>query len=118
MASILVVDDSPIVRTLVAMSLSEEGHEVVEAVDGQEFLDITAGQDFDAILLDILMPNKSGVLALREFRERGGSTPVLIISSKTEASLVDAFAGCETGGHLLKPLTPQVLVDSIDGLLE
>ena len=117
MARVIVVDDSPIVRTLVSASLSEEGHEVVEAEHGQEFLDITEEEDFDTVLLDIMMPVKNGVDALREFRERGDDTPVILITSKTEAALSDMFEGLHVSRHMVKPLTPALLADAIGALV-
>ena len=114
MARVIVVDDSPIVRTLVSASLSDEGHEVLEAEDGQVFLDMTENDSFDAILLDIMMPVKNGVDALREFRSRGDQTPVIVITSKSEATISDVFDGLEVAVHMVKPLSPESLVKSIN----
>ena len=116
MARVIVVDDSPIVRTLVSASLTEEGHEVLEAEDGQVFLDMTQHDTFDAILLDIMMPVKNGVDALREFRSRGDETPVIVITSKNEATLSDVFEGLQVSVYMVKPLSPESLVKSINSL--
>jgi len=118
MARVIVVDDSPIVRTLVSASLCEVGHEVFEAEHGQQFLDMTEDETFDAVLLDIMMPVMDGVNALREFRSRGHRTPVILITSKSEATITDAFEGLQVAVHMVKPLSPESLVKSIDLLCE
>ena len=65
-----------------------------------------------------MMPVKNGVDALREFRSRGDATPVVVITSKTEAALSDMFDGLQTAGHLVKPLTPTGLVQVVKDIIE
>jgi len=117
MARVIVVDDSPIVRTLVSATLGEEGHEVLEAEHGQEFLDMCEDDTVDAVLLDIMMPVKNGIDALKEFRDRGDQTPVVVITSKTEASLTDMLEGLEVADHLIKPLTPAGIVKTVESMV-
>ncbi|HEU4905117.1 MAG TPA: response regulator, partial [Solirubrobacterales bacterium] len=79
MARILLADDSETILLLLRTRLEMEGHEVVTAVDGQEVVDKigTALAPYDVLLLDAMMPRKSGIDALRELRESGIETPTL-----------------------------------------
>lgn len=118
MANIIVVDDSPIVRAVVVAALSEVGHDVVEAEDGAQFLELSLEEDFDVVLLDILMPVVNGVEALREFRARGGTTEVVLMTSRIEALVSDVFDEQELGGHLIKPLTSGDVNAAVDAVLD
>jgi DNA-binding response OmpR family regulator len=84
MARILVADDSETILLLLRTRLEMEGHEVETAVDGQEVVDaIAAAGPPDILLLDAMMPRKSGIDAVRELRAAGIETPVLIVSAHT-----------------------------------
>ncbi len=80
MASILVVDDDPGMRSLVAASLSMEGHQVVTAADGSSALRVVEQNPPMLILLDKAMPQLSGPEFARELRARGFDTPIIVIS--------------------------------------
>ena len=118
MASIIVVDDSPIVRAVVVATLSEVGHDVVEAENGEEFLELALGEHFDVALLDILMPVVNGVEALREFRARGGTTEVILMTSRMEALVSAVFDEQELGGHLIKPLSTAEVNAAVEAVLD
>jgi two-component system, OmpR family, response regulator MprA len=85
MARILVADDSETILLLMRTRLEMEGHEVETAADGQEVVDAVhaAPRPPDVLLLDAMMPRKSGMDALRELREAGVDTPALIVSAHT-----------------------------------
>jgi two-component system, OmpR family, response regulator MprA len=84
MARILVADDSETILLLLRTRLEMEGHEVETAADGQEVVDMVAAAGRpDILLLDAMMPRKSGIDALRELRATGVDTPVLIVSAHT-----------------------------------
>jgi DNA-binding response OmpR family regulator len=80
MAKILLVDDDPLVRTSLADVLSESGHQVAEAVDGDDGLSALARESFDLVVLDILMPGREGLETIREIRKQWTTLPVLAIS--------------------------------------
>lgn len=87
MARILVADDSETILLLVRTRLEMEGHEVQTAADGQEVIDAVQGAPGDPpdiLLLDAMMPRKSGIEALRELRAAGVETPALIVSAHTD----------------------------------
>jgi DNA-binding response OmpR family regulator len=106
MARILVADDSETILLLVRTRLEMEGHEVETAADGQEVVDAIehAGDNPpDILLLDAMMPRKSGVDALRELRAAGVETPALIVSAHTEGGNGDETA-LAISGYIGKPI--------------
>ncbi len=86
MARILLADDSETILLLLRTRLEMEGHEVIAATDGQEVVDAVAAAPNppDILLLDAMMPRKSGIDALRELRAAGIDTPALIVSAHTD----------------------------------
>jgi two-component system response regulator MprA len=106
MARILVADDSETILLLVRTRLEMEGHEVETAADGQEVVDAMgrAGNNPpDILLLDAMMPHKSGIDALRELRAAGFETPALIVSAHTEGGDGDD-AALAISGYIGKPI--------------
>jgi DNA-binding response OmpR family regulator len=84
MARVLVADDSETILLLLRTRLEMEGHEVETAVDGQEVVEkVDAANPPDILLLDAMMPRKSGIDALRELRAAEVETPALIVSAHT-----------------------------------
>ncbi|HEY8820697.1 MAG TPA: response regulator transcription factor [Dermatophilaceae bacterium] len=92
MASLLVVDDEPRIRTVLNRSLSAQGHTVHEASDGQAGLEQLAAHDVDLILLDLAMPRCGGFDVLNILKERESSPPVIVLTAAAETiSLVEAL---------------------------
>lgn len=92
MASLLVVDDEPRIRTLLSRSLSARGHTVHEASDGQAALDQLSSREVDLVLLDLTMPRRSGFEVLDVLTKRESSPPVIVLTAATEtASTVQAL---------------------------
>ena len=83
MARIVVVDDEPSIRRLVADLLTEEGHEVLETSNGRAAVDLVRESQPDLILMDIMMPVLNGVDATFEIRQLEGmaSVPVVLMSA-------------------------------------
>src|SRR6201999_2858478 len=93
MTTVLVADDSETILLLMRTRLELAGYEVETAADGQEVTDQVDPQDADGpdlLLLDAMMPRKSGIDALRELREAGLETPALIVSAHQDPSDGDA----------------------------
>lgn len=105
MARILVADDSETILLLLRTRLEMEGHEVETAADGQEVVDAVhrAVAPPDLLLLDAMMPRKSGIDALRQLRAEGVDLPVLIVSAHTDGNGLDD-AGLEVSGFVAKPI--------------
>ncbi|HEY5815681.1 MAG TPA: response regulator [Solirubrobacterales bacterium] len=107
MARILVGDDSETILLLLRTRLEMEGHEVETAADGQEVIDAVhrAVAPPDILLLDAMMPRKSGIDALRELRAEGIDVPVLIVSAHTVAGDENGErAELGIGGYVTKPI--------------
>ena len=106
MARILVADDSETILLLMRTRLEMEGHEVESAVDGQEVVDTvrSAATPPDLLLLDAMMPRKSGIDALRELRAASIDTPALIVSAHTDGGNGDDHAGLQIAGYITKPI--------------
>jgi OmpR-family two-component system manganese-sensing response regulator len=117
MTRVLVADDSETILLLMRTRLELAGYEVDTAIDGQEvterLVENDNGQLPDLLLLDSIMPRKSGIDALRELRAAGVDTPALIISAHQDATDANATTDLEVSGYLTKPIDFDRLLDSI-----
>ena len=108
MARILVADDSETILLLMQTRLEIAGHQVETAVDGQEVTERLDHADPhrlpDLLLLDAMMPRKSGIDALRELRAAGVDTPVLIVSAHQDEMDAGAATDVEVSGYITKPI--------------
>lgn len=115
MANILAVDDSASMRQMVAFTLKGAGHQVTEAVDGQEALKIAKGKRFDLVLSDVNMPNMDGIALTRELRSLPDFkfTPILMLT--TEGGMNKKQEGKAAGatGWIVKPFNPEQLLATI-----
>jgi DNA-binding response OmpR family regulator len=118
MARILVADDSETILLLMRTRLELAGHEVETAADGQEVTERlrAPGEPPELLLLDAMMPRKSGVDALRELRAAGIETPALIVSAHQDPSDADAPTDLEVSGYVNKPIDFDRLLASIAAL--
>ena len=120
MTRLLVADDSETVLLMLQRRLEMSGYEVETATDGREVVDAVAragseGQP-DLILLDAMMPNMSGMEALREMRESGVEVPVLIISAHLDAQAPGRMAAAGADGVVPKPFEWDELIARIEEL--
>jgi two-component system, OmpR family, alkaline phosphatase synthesis response regulator PhoP len=108
MARLLIADDSETILLLLKTRLEMEGHQVTTAEDGQEVMEAVhaapEGEGPDLLLLDAMMPRKSGIEALRELRAEGVDTPALIVSAHQDAGDADAPTELEVSGYITKPI--------------
>jgi OmpR-family two-component system manganese-sensing response regulator len=120
MAKLLIADDSETILLLLRTRLEMEGYEVETAQDGQEVMDAmhAAGLEGapDLLLLDAMMPRKSGIEALRELRAEGVDTPALIVSAHQDAGDADSPSELEVSGYVTKPIDFDRLFSSIRDL--
>lgn len=117
MARILVADDSETILLLMRTRLEMAGHAVVTAADGQEVVDAVANGGMpDLLLLDAMMPRKSGIDALRELRDGGHDVPVLIVSAHQNPGDADAPTDLAIDGYITKPIDFDLLLETIAGL--
>jgi two-component system, OmpR family, response regulator len=106
MARILVADDSETILLLLRTRLEMEGHEVETATDGEDVVSaVLRGHGaHDLLLLDAMMPRKSGIDALRELRESGIETPALIVSAHTDGGNGADHSGLAIAAYIPKPI--------------
>ena len=114
---VLVVEDDGAVRRAVERALTFEGYDVVTARDGAEALAIVLNDSIEAIVLDVMMPIVDGLEACRRIRARGDTTPILILTARTEIS--DRVAGLDAGAddYLVKPFALEELLARLRALL-
>lgn len=117
MVRVLVADDSETILLLMRTRLELAGYEVATAADGQEVTELIHGgepdQLPDLLLLDAMMPRKSGIDALRELRAAGVDTPALIVSAHQDATDANAPNDLEVSGYLTKPIDFDHLLASV-----
>jgi len=116
-ARILLVEDEPgLVMTLSDM-LMIEGYAVESATDGNTGLARASGEPFDLVILDVMLPGKSGLDVCRELRFRGKDVPILMLTAKSQ--LVDRVVGLKIGAddYLTKPFEAPELLARIEALL-
>lgn len=113
---VLVVDDEPTVREVVAGYLRRDGHEVSEADDGPTALELLDGEKFDLVVLDMMLPGVNGLDILRHIRGKG-DMPVIMLTARAEES--DRVAGLELGAddYVVKPFSPRELAARVNGVL-
>lgn len=116
-ARILLVEDEPgLVMTLTDL-LGAEGYDVESATDGPAGLSKALKGKFDLIVLDVMLPGKSGLEVCRELRQQGNDVAVLMLTAKTQ--LYDRVVGLKLGAddYLTKPFEPPELLARIEALL-
>lgn len=111
MKKVLVVDDSPVVRSFHMNILKMSGFSADGACDGVDALEQSLAKTYDMILCDINMPNMDGLTFIRHFREGGhDDTPIIILSTQEEE--IHRQQGYQAGAnlYLVKPVKPNNLI--------
>jgi two-component system response regulator MprA len=114
---VLVVDDEPQLRRALERALKLEGYEVALAADGAEGLAAISSGPYDAVVLDVLMPNRDGLSVCRELRERGDRTPVLMLTARD--AVQDRVDGLDAGAddYVVKPFALEELLARLRALM-
>ena len=114
--TVLVVDDEPMVRSLLVRLLRMEGYDVVEAGDGQAALDLVAGREPDLVLLDVMMPVRDGLDVLGDLRKKT-DVPVILVSALGQEA--DRVLGLKCGAddYVVKPFSAAELSARIESVL-
>jgi len=113
---VLIVDDNKSIRTTVADYLGTRGYDVLQAEDGIKGLDQGLSSNANVIILDVVMPGIDGVRLCKLLREKGVTTPIIMLTEK--AGIRDKEAGYEVGvdDYLAKPFSPRELELRIQAL--
>ena len=114
---LMIVDDDAEMRTLLAEYFRRLGFDVAEKESGQAALQSAAADRFDCFILDVAMPEMSGLDLLKKLRERGIVAPALFLTAHD--LLDDKVAGFEAGAddYLAKPFSPRELEKRVEALL-
>lgn len=117
---ILIVDDNSVTRDVLAQWLVRHGYDVDEADGGDTALDLLATNEYDIILLDLIMPDRSGIEVLGELKAKGqlGRTPVIMISALDEVDGVAQALECGADDYVTKPFQMVLLRARIRMALE
>lgn len=115
-AKVLVVDDEERIRRLIRMYLEREDYIIEEAENGSEALALALNNDYDVILLDIMMPEMDGIEVCQELRNEK-TTPVIMLTAKGEEA--NRVQGFEVGAddYIVKPFSPREVVLRVKALL-
>lgn len=117
MTKILIVDDEQAMREGLSDNLVFEGYETVLAENGMDALEKTEQENFDLIVLDVMMPQLSGFEVCKKLRKANISTPVILLTAKGEE--IDRVLGLELGAddYLIKPFSLRELLARIKAVL-
>ena len=120
MAKILAVDDSASMRQMVGFTLKGAGHEVLEATDGAEALNLAKSQNgVDLVISDINMPNMDGIALIKELRKLGNYkfTPILMLTTESGSDKKTEGKAAGATGWIVKPFNPEQLLATIAKVL-
>jgi len=114
---ILIVEDDAKIRASTKRALVEAGFNVVEAEEGETGLHLAATEEFDLIILDVMLPLRDGWSVVKALREKGKQAPVLFLSARDDVP--DRVKGLELGGddYLVKPFAFSELLARVRSLL-
>ena len=117
MYKILVVDDEKMIRELIKRYAKFEGHEVIEACDGMEAVEKCREENYDVIIMDVMMPELDGFSACSEIR-KFSDTPIIMLSARGEE--YDRIHGFEIGidDYVIKPFSPKELMMRIQAIMK
>ena len=116
-ARILLIEDDLAIRAGLEMNLKVEGYDTATAADGEIARKLALGERWDLILLDLMLPKVDGLAVLRELRERGVLTPVIVLSARGQE--IDKVAALEMGAddYVSKPFGLAELLSRIRAVM-
>lgn len=117
---VLVVDDERDIRTVADMALATiAGWKTQLAENGEQALKIAAGEHFDVVLLDMMMPGKDGLATLQELRTLPGwaTTPVIMVTAKAQRHEIRSYIEAGAAGVITKPFDPMTLAQRVRDLV-
>jgi DNA-binding response OmpR family regulator len=114
---ILIIDDDEHLVALLSMKLSKVGYKVDEATTAAQGYKLAVDNDYDVIVLDLVMPKQSGLEVCQQLRSNGILTPILILSGRTDKNIVVRGLEAVADDYLTKPFSGNELVARIRALL-
>ena len=112
---ILTIDDSKTMRDMLMLALVEAGFDVVQAVDGQDGIDVLGKERVDVVITDINMPRMDGYEVIRQLRSNPDfkATPILVLTTESEAEKKHLAREVGATGWMVKPFDPDQLVATL-----
>ena len=110
---VLVVDDEPAIRALVAKIVARAGHTVDVASDGAEAIKMLAQREYGVLVIDLMMPNIDGFGLIEHIKTTGGPRPAIIVISASDSAALRKLDGSMVHSILRKPFDIDVLGDLI-----
>jgi DNA-binding response OmpR family regulator len=114
---VLIVDDDEVIRSLLRLTLPDEGYDLVEAEDGDQALQITAARQPALVLLDWRMPGSSGEDVLAALKQTHPEVPVIVLTAEPEAKVRTLAESLGADVFMAKPFSPLQLLGSVERLL-
>lgn len=114
---IAIIDDDSSVESGIRLNLEKEGFTVYSAPDGEIGIGLVQQEQPDLIILDVMMPKKDGLQVVREIRNGGNSTPIILLTARNQE--VDKILGLELGAddYIAKPFSMQELIARVKAVL-
>jgi two-component system chemotaxis response regulator CheY len=112
---ILTIDDSKTMRDMLMLTLAEAGFDVLQAVDGQDGLDVLVKERVDVVITDINMPRMDGYEVIRQLRSKPEhkDTPILVLTTESEADKRNIAREAGATGWMVKPFDPERLIETV-----
>jgi two-component system chemotaxis response regulator CheY len=112
---ILTIDDSKTMRDMLMLTLADAGFDVLQAVDGQDGVDLAERENFDLVITDINMPRMDGYEVIRQLRKRPEhkATPILVLTTESETDKKSIAREAGATGWLVKPFDPDKLIATV-----
>ena len=119
MAKILSIDDAKSIREMVFAILSNAGHQVTTACDGEEAMEIARSTKFDLVLSDVNMPGMNGISLISKLRRLAGyeHIPMIMLTTESDDYKKKKAKSMGATGWLQKPFTPDRLIKAVDKLV-
>lgn len=114
---VLIADDEPQICTLLREVLTRRGHRVEVCRDGDQALSRFDEGGISLLILDVIMPRKTGIEVLRELRQRGDAVPVILMSSFLSDEVLGSCRGIDRLACLQKPFSLSDLAEAMERLL-
>lgn len=118
MKKVLIVDDSMYMRTMISSALSSTGrYEVIaQAGTGSQGIELALEHEPDLITMDNILPDMIGIDIVKELRAEGVASKIIMISAVGQDDVVEEGKANGAQDYLVKPFTPEILVDRVDKL--